>query len=222
MGRYIPGTAPWILGKIYFASKHGISKNKLAVSSLLEGALQVSVVMAVAFVMLIFDRRLDIISNNLKLLMGGVLIVCLIMITPPIFNRVASLASRILRKKPLKPEDTASNKTIASGAALYVISALLSGLSLFFIAKSVYPSLGVGELAFVMGAGNLASAASMLAVFAPSGVGVREGIQLVLLSAIMPKEFALLVTVLTRLWSIALDFAFLSLSKLIALLYNRP
>src|SRR5438045_2740725 len=24
MGRYIPGTAPWILGKIYFASQHGI------------------------------------------------------------------------------------------------------------------------------------------------------------------------------------------------------
>src|SRR5690606_14053307 len=31
LGRYIPGTAPWISGKIYFAARQGISKNKLAV-----------------------------------------------------------------------------------------------------------------------------------------------------------------------------------------------
>src|SRR5690606_3920237 len=48
LGRYIPGTAPWILGKIYFASKLGVSKNKLAVSSLLEGALQIVVVIALS------------------------------------------------------------------------------------------------------------------------------------------------------------------------------
>lgn len=216
MGRYIPGTAPWILGKIYFASKHGISKNKLAVSSMLEGALQVTVVMAVAFVMLIFDSRLNVISVQMKLAMVGVLAACIIAILPPVFNRLMAIAYRLIRKKTFEREHYASGGTITKGASLYVIGALLSGLSLFMIAKAVYPSLSYHNLFFVMGAGNLAAAASMLAIFAPSGLGVREGIQLVLLSLIMPKELALLVTVLTRLWSVILDFVFFGLSKAIS------
>ncbi len=99
MGRYIPGTAPWILGKIYFASKHGISKNKLAVSSLLEGGLQITVTIAISFVMLLLDSRLRIISGGLKLFMLAVLLGCVITIMPPVFNRMVSIAYKIIKKK---------------------------------------------------------------------------------------------------------------------------
>jgi uncharacterized membrane protein YbhN (UPF0104 family) len=169
--------------------------------------------MAVAFSMLIFDSRLNVINLTMKLLMGAVLSICLISITPPVFNRLISFAYKVIRKKNLEREHLASGKTIGKGASLYVVGALCNGLSLFFIAKAVDPSLSYHNLAFVMGAGNLAAAASMLAVFAPSGIGVREGIQLVLLSVIMPKELALLVVIMTRLWSVSMDFIFFALSK---------
>lgn len=214
MGRYIPGTAPWILGKIYFASKHGISKNKLAVSSVLEGALQITVVMAVAFVMLIFDKRLDVVGNDFKLLMIGVLVVCILAIFPPFFNRLMALPYRMLKRKALHKDDQASASTIGRGTILFVISSFFSGFALFFVAKAVYPSLGYHELLFVMAVGNLASAASMLAIFAPSGIGVREGIQLVLLTVIMPKEIALVIVVITRLWNVVMDLVFLGLAWL--------
>ena len=214
LGRYIPGTAPWILGKIYFASKHGIAKSKLAVSSLLEGALQVSVVMIVAFAILIFDPRLDVVNGSIKLLMIGVLIACVVAIWPPIFNRLISLAYKLLRKKTVNPADLASNKTVVKGALLYVVGALLSGTALFFIAKAVYPGLGYDNMLFVIGVSNLAGALGMLAIFAPSGIGVREGILLGLLSIVMPTEFALLVTVTSRLWDVALDGIFFAIGKL--------
>jgi uncharacterized membrane protein YbhN (UPF0104 family) len=213
MGRYIPGTAPWILGKIYFASQHGIPKKKLAVSSLLEGALQVSVVMAVASVLLLADSRLNVVSARFKLVIGVVLVMCLLAIVPPVFNRLVKYAYKLLRKQEIEEEHLAGGGTIARGAGLYVIGALVNGVSLFFMAKAIYPALSSHDLFFVMGAGSLASAASMLAIFAPSGVGVRESIQLILLSAIMPKELALLVTVVTRLWSVTIDFIFFGLSK---------
>ena len=66
-----------------------------------------------------------------------------------------------------------------------------------------------------MGASSLAGAVSMLAIFAPSGIGVREGIQLALLSIIMPTEYALVITVFTRLWGVAMDFIFLGTSYLL-------
>lgn len=224
LGRYIPGTAPWILGKIYFASQHGISKNKLAVSSLLEGGLQIVVVMVVAFFLIVFDQRLDVLSSTYKLLMVGLIVAGIIAMIPQVFNRIVSLAYKIIRKKDLEKEHLANGKTIAKGAFLYAIGAIINGVSLFFIAKAVYPSLSYHNMLFVMGVGNLSGAVGMLAVFAPSGIGVREGIQLTLLSLIMPKEFALLVTVVTRLWSVITDFMFYGLSRLTLLLvaFRKP
>jgi hypothetical protein len=213
LGRYIPGTAPWLLGKIYFASKLGVSRHKLAVSSLLEGGLQVTVTMAVAIAMLMFDSRLDVIDDKLKLLMVVALISCVVAVLPPVFNRIVSLAYRLIRHERLHYEHLASTRTVAQGAFLYSVGAIAGGLSLFFIAKAVDPSLSYHNIWFVMGAGNLAGAASMIAVFAPSGLGVREGIQLALLSVIMPTELALLVTVITRLWGVLMDFVFFGLSR---------
>lgn len=221
MGRYIPGTAPWILGKIYFASQHGISKNKLAVSSLLEGGLQILVTMTLASLILIADSRLDVISGTMKLLMGGIVIVGVIAVIPAVFNRLISLAYRIIRKKTFDKEHFANSRVILTGASLYVVGAIINGFSLFFIAKAVYPALDYSDMLFVIGTGSLAGAVSMLVVFAPSGIGVREGIQLVLLSLIMPTELALIVVVFTRVIGILMDVAFWALARATTILRHK-
>lgn len=214
LGRYIPGTAPWILGKIYFASQQGISKNKLAVSSLLEGALQIIVQFLFALALLAFDPRLDIISGQIKLLILVAIVGCVVALIPAVFNKLVASAYQLIKKKPFAREHYASGRTIGKGFALYIVGALLSSLSLFFIAKAVYPALGYDQLLFVMGVGTLSGAVSMVAIFAPSGLGVREGIQLALLSLIMPTEYALVVTVVTRMWSIVVDLLFFGVAAL--------
>jgi len=216
MGRYIPGTAPWILGKIYFASRHGISKQKLAVSSLLEGGLQIVTMLVFSLALLLFDKRLDVLGNGFKLLMVAVAVAGIVILTPSIFNRLISKAYKLLRHKELPAEHLATKRTIVSGASLYLLDAAINGLSLFFIAKGIDPALPYSDILFAMGAASLAGAASMLAVFAPSGLGVRESIQLVLFALIMPKELAVAVTVATRLWSVGIDFVFLALSRALA------
>lgn len=212
MGRYIPGTAPWILGKIHFASQHGISKNKLAVSSLLEGGLQICVTMVLSAILLILDPRLSVVNQTVKVLMVFAIISGITLMTPPVFNKIISVIYKIIRKKELALEHLTNGKTITKGASLYTINALIGGLGFFFIAKAVYPDLQYSNLLFIMGASSLAGAVSMLAIFAPSGIGVREGIQLGLLSIIMPTEYALVITIFTRLWGVAMDFIFLGTS----------
>ena len=214
LGRYIPGTAPWILGKIYFASRHGIPKEKLAVSSLLEGALQIVVLLVISFGMLLFDARFGVINGDLRLLLAGITVLCLVALAPPVFNWFVSQAYRLIRHRPLDRGHLASGATIARGALLYAGGALLNGLSFFFITKSLDAGLSYHNLLFVMGASNLAGALGMLAIFIPSGIGVREGVQLVLLSAIMPKEIALVVVVVSRVWSVAVDLLFFGLGWL--------
>jgi hypothetical protein len=213
LGRYIPGTAPWILGKIYFAARQGISKKKLAVSSLLEAVLQIVVQMLVALSLIAFDTRLDVISPEIKVGFIILATLCLIALIPPVFNFLILSAYKLIKKKALDPSHLTNSKIILKGFVLYVIGSLLAGLSLFFIAKTVSPALPYNQLSFVIGVGTLASAVSMLAIFAPSGIVVRESIQLILLGIIMPTEFALVVTIATRLWSVIIDLAFFALTK---------
>lgn len=211
LARYIPGKIAWILSKIHFASQHGISKNKLAVSTMLEAVLQITTILALSFALLMFDARLDVVRIELKIALVTLLLMCLVAMLPPVFNKLIRVVYKIIRKKDLAPEHLINRKIVATGATLFTVGALISGFSLFLIAKAVYPQLGYDTILFVMGVSNLAGALGMLAVFAPSGLGVREGVQLVLLSIIMPVEFALAITVVTRLWSIIVDFLFFGL-----------
>ena len=135
------------------------------------------------------------------------------MLIPRVFNKALSIVYKFAKKKVFSSEHHVTGKILFRGVELYTAGTVLSSLSLFFIAKAVYPDLGYDQILFVMGVGTLSGAISMLAVFAPGGIGVREGIQLVLLSLIMPTEIALIITVVTRLWSVAVDLLFFAISR---------
>lgn len=215
LGRYIPGGAAWILGKVYFASQRGISKAKLGIGSFLEGALQIIVVLVSASAMLAFDPRVTVLGNGAIWLLLAAALVGLVLVLPPVFNRLLQLAFRLLRKQSIDPDHLPGAATIWRGVFGFAVSSLLSGLSFFFVAAAVDPTLGWGELWFIIGASNLASALSMVAVFAPAGLGVREGVQLAMLLVVMSPEQALVATVLMRLWSIVMDAAFFGLAWLV-------
>ncbi len=221
LGRYIPGTAPWILGKIYFASKQGVSKAKLAVSSFLEGGLQVIVLLVVGIIVILLDPRTRFIDPWLSVVMIVVAALGLIALAPPVFNRIASLGYRIVRKQTLDQAHLPSWSVVARGAGLYVVGAAFSGLSMAFVAFAVYPELPWSSVLFIVGATNLASAVSMIAIFAPSGIGVREAILVALLSVVMPTELAFVATIVIRLWSVVIDFAFVGIARLQVLVSRR-
>lgn len=209
MGRYIPGAATWIIGKVYFASQHGVSKARLGVSGLLEGALQIAATLALALVLLLIDPRTHALDPWIIVLMIAAFVVCVICLVPRVFVALIGFALRILRRRPLEDDVKPALGTVVVGAGLYVLGAVISGTGYYFISLAVYPSLRVQDAAFVIGAASMASAISMLAVFAPGGLGVREGVQGLLLALVMPGPVALVVVVVTRIWSLAVDALFL-------------
>ena len=101
LGRYIPGKVAWIAGKVYFASSHGVSKQKLAVSSVLEALTQVVSIMALSLCFLAFDSRFDSVDPTIRTAMfvGGVAMSLLIV--PSIFNRLSAMALRVLGRRHL-------------------------------------------------------------------------------------------------------------------------
>lgn len=214
MGRYIPGTVTWIAGKIYMANKLGISKSRLTVSAILEAGVQIVATLSLSLFILSLDSRLDIITAEMKILLVLLAVVSVIALLPPILNRILSFTFQLVRKKAAYDELRTNGKATFRSYVLYVIGALIAGGSYYLLTASLYPEIGLESYWYIVGAFTLAGALGMATPLVPSGLGVRDGIQLVLLSLIMPKEIALAITVFSRLWSAVIDVLFYLVSRI--------
>lgn len=212
LGRYIPGSVAWVLGKVYFASKLGISKTRLAISSFIEAVLQIVTVLLTASVLLALDPRSYQLAGNWIWLVLVFAILGLIAVLPPVLRVYAGKAYELMRKVKLDESLIPKNAVLGRGILYFVVSSMLSGLAFYFVALSIAPEIGIKELLFVLAASNLASAVSMVAVFAPAGVGVREAMQIAALLFVMSPEQALAATILMRVLSIFWDGMFLGLA----------
>jgi uncharacterized membrane protein YbhN (UPF0104 family) len=212
LGRYLLGAGTWILGKVYFASQQGIGKAKLAISGLLEGALQLIATLVVGIGLLLIDPRLGALGSGVAVISIIALVCGVIALVPAVFRFGVDLLYRLVRRRRIARADLPDGMTIVSGGALYVVGTLITGVSYFFIAQAVYADLDWSDLLYVVGASSVAAAVSLLAVFAPGGIGVREGVQVLFFSALMPVEAAVIVSVLMRVWSLAVDGLFFGIA----------
>lgn len=207
MARYIPGTFAWVGGKIWMAHQHGISKSRLAASSLLEAGTQIVATMVVALAILSLDSRTDVFTWQTRLMMVLIALAMALLLYPRCFNAVMH---RVCRLKGTETffELEVNGRAVLRSFALYVMGALIAGSGYYFLAISLSSDITPDMYWFIVGALSLAGALGMAAIFVPSGLGVREGVQLVLLSLIVPREIALVITVASRLWSAAVDVIF--------------
>jgi uncharacterized membrane protein YbhN (UPF0104 family) len=153
--------------------------------------------------------------------MIATLVVSIVALAPPLFNRLLIVAYRVLRR-PVPDDFVAPDwRTMIEAAGLYVLGALVAGTSYFLIALSIYPGLTVSDALYVIGAASVSSAISLLAVFAPGGLGVREVTLAVLLAPVLPPAVAVVLVVLLRVWSIGVDLLFYAVSWVMRSLAGR-
>jgi len=208
MGRYIPGSVTWIASKVFMANKLGISKSRLAVSSLLEAGMQIVAMMSISLLILAFDPRLDVISAEIKLVLIIIAVILLVFLYPPVLNRLLGFVYKIIKKKSAGNELHANMRVVVRSFVLYAAATVIMGSAYYFLTLSLYPGTTIDSYFYLVGAFSLAGALGMATPFVPSGLGVRDGAQLVLLSIIMPTEIALVITIFSRLWSAIIDVAF--------------
>ncbi len=213
LGRYIPGKVTWIAGKVLFASEHGISKKKLAVSSVLEALVQVVAIYFISLLFLLPDYRFSAVNPLVRfgLMAGGVFLTMTLI--PSVFNWLIKITLRVVRKTELLEDMVINLEVMKHAFWLYSISYFFTGASYYFLTNAVQP-IKINDLFYVMAVFNIAGSIGIASMITPSGLGVREGIQMLLLVAIMPKEIALVVTAFARLFSITMDFLFFAISQL--------
>ena len=97
---------------------------------------------------------------------------------------------------------------------LFVLNWIVLGLGIYMLTCSVYP-VSVDKFLYVSGIYGLSRIIGILAVFAPSGIGVSEGILLVGLMLIMPEEYAVVISIISRLWVTVSELALVAAAYLI-------
>ena len=74
---------------------------------------------------------------------------------------------------------------------------------------------------FLTGALAISSTLGLIAIFAPSGLGVREGALVYLLSFVMAAPVAVLISILTRIWMTLIEIGLIGVVYLIDRFPNR-
>ncbi|MFT4028621.1 MAG: hypothetical protein QM675_01995 [Protaetiibacter sp.] len=213
IGRYIPVPGLWIAGKAYFATSLGIPARALATSGFSEAILQLAAALIVAagFGMLPLGTAAPVPG---WLVLAAALL-ALVASLPPVFRVLTTTVYRIVRRPVDENTRWPGTGTMAGGLAFYAIAALVSGVSYVLLGIALFPGLDAEDAVAILVAVSVAAAASLVAVFAPGGIGVREATIVAFLSPAVGVDGALLFALAGRVWSIAVDALFLGLGMLI-------
>ncbi len=119
-----------------------------------------------------------------------------ICIHPAIINFVLRIVGRLLKKDMEIPVTyPAMLKTVL----LFILNWLVAGAGFALLVSAVYP-LPPSQWLYVAGIYALSTIMGIIALFAPSGLGVREGILMAGLLLIMPDEYAVTISLISRIW----------------------
>jgi hypothetical protein len=119
-----------------------------------------------------------------------------VLIRPGLIGQAAAVVARLRRRPP--PTVRVSGRGVRRAVLTQLLSWLVGGAHLWFLALAMGAP-PVSSFLLCVGAFSLGAIAGVFAVFAPDGLGVREGILLAALSVALPLPVAGVVALVSRL-----------------------
>jgi len=191
LAKYIPGGVWTPAARVVAARRAGVTDAGLVTASILvEAGLSAVSGVLVFLVSLVWVDGVD--QPIWPVVLFGVTVA--VLLHPRIFK---ALSTRVLRRfgtqlPPLRV------RTLLGLLAYYAFTWLVGGAALWFLVRSVGGRPDADTIAFLGGTSAVGAIVAVLAVFAPSGLGPREGAMYALLLAVTGKSIALGTTVLNR------------------------
>lgn len=202
LGKYVPGGFWPALGRVALAPAMSLSRAHAAVSLVLEAGFSTAGGLIVFALSLGFGGRLPAGTQPwMWLALAALLVVAL---HPAIFSRALKWAFRLAR---VEHEPPRLGYGITLGlVALYALSWVVAGAAFQCFTYALVKDAGGNTLAYA-GAYAAASIAGLLVLFAPGGIGVREGVLAFLITPFVGPGAAVVVGFGARVWSTLLELA---------------
>lgn len=207
LGKYLPGSVWSVVAQAEMGSRLGIPRRRSAVVGLISIGMAAAcgAVVGLPAVPLLLAR--DASSGAGWAVLAAVPLLALVL-WPRLLNTLIRRGLALLRREPIEQDLT--GRAVLLCGLLFCGAWACSGLSVYVLADATGTvTAGGGRLLLTTICGfALASAISILAVILPAGLGLREGLLVLLLAPLMPTAAATAVVVLARFTTVVLDAGF--------------
>ncbi len=211
IAKYVPGRIWYMVGRVYVGKKQRMDSRNLTVSMFLESGLLIlssSVIFLISTV---------IIGNyNLRYLLITLilLIIVVIVMQPGILMKILNVFLKIMKKETVAL--SLSYLQILKVVIYFFGLWIAQIIGFFFLINAIYP-LPLSGLPNLAAAYTLSWITGFIVLFAPGGLGVREGMMTLMLSPILPTPLAIAISFITRVWitlfEVAIFFVGLAIRK---------
>jgi len=219
LGKYLPGKIWLFLSRFHFYESRGKSKKAISIALYLE---TVTIIMAAGLIFLaalIFHREIRLFYSwrnpgwlVLLFLLG------FIFLHPRVLQKILNWTLVQFKREPVSLSISYSD--VLWILFVCIISWVIGGVGFYLFVDSVYP-VAPQYILFLTGALAISSTLGLIAIFAPSGLGVREGVLVYLLLLMMPPPVAVIISILTRIWMTLIEIGLIGVVYLIVRFPNR-
>lgn len=206
LGKYLPGSVWSVVVQADMAKGLGVPRSRTAVVGLLTIMISALTGMIAGLPALpaLLTREAGAVP---PWAIVAVILALAVLLWPPLLNRGIRTAMRLLRRDPLPHDLTPA--AVGLSALWFTLSWGAGGLAVWVMARSVAPAGYDGwHLLLVSVSGYLLAAGiGMFSFIVPAGVGVRDGVLVLLLATSMPVAAATAVVVVSRFLTVVADVA---------------
>lgn len=198
LGRYLPGKVWSMLGLFYLASESGIKKRQTFLAVIAGEVAYKGSAILIGVLFFFFSATLKSYLPIMILLFAALII----FVHPKILNRIINIGLKLLKKD--RVEINFKYSSILKYISLYFIVWILHSLAFYVFVNSIASTRDYNIVQFftIM---PLCWVVGYIMIFAPGGIGIREGMLVLILSEFLPPEVALVIAVLQRLWFIIVE-----------------
>jgi len=209
LGKYLPGKVWIFLSRFYLYESKGKSKKAITLALYFETITMVMAAGLLSFISLFSSWKdhssyLGISTPWLILLSIG----AFLFLHPAVLQKIINSILAFFKRDPISISLSYLNILWILG--ICVLCWMIGGIGFYLFIDSVYP-ISPQQVLFLIGALTISSTLGLLALFAPSGLGVREGALVYLLSSIMPSSVAVILSILTRLWMTLIEIGLIGM-----------
>ncbi len=197
IGRYLPGKLWNMVGFYMYVGEYGLTKKQLTLSILASEVASKGGALFLGLFYFLFSSRFQ----NLLPLMIALLAACLIVMHPRVLEVLVNIGLKILKKQPIEISFSYGNMLIFF--LMYIGVWLIYSLAFYCLVQSI-TSIEVNFIRF-MPILPMCWVVGYIMLFAPGGIGVREGMLTLTLSEFMSPEIALAISLAQRVWTLIVE-----------------
>jgi len=209
IAKYIPGGIWFAVGRVYLGKSEKLKEEIVALSVVVETGL--------TFLVGILLFLLSVSLSGHKFFENFLLIVpifflFLIALYPRFLNRLMNFALGIFKRPAINLDISYSQILVLS---IYFFGLWIAQIiGFYFLINAIYP-IAISKIFSLAAVYTLSWMTGFIVIFAPGGLGVREGMMTLLLSPILPTPLAIAISFIARVWITLFEIAIFFVGMLV-------